>query len=68
MGVNHTANALIVEDIALGAFDAAAVSPVLASKIVIDYLDEAGIIVFWAKGGESLRGVDLGEVDSLGKA
>jgi hypothetical protein len=46
--INFTANAVCVEDISFRAFNTVAVSPILASKIVVDYFDEVGVIVFWA--------------------
>lgn len=63
--VNFAADSIVVEHISLRAFNAVSVGPGLASEVVVDELDEVGVVEFRAKGGEGLRGVDLREVDSL---
>lgn len=66
--IDEAADSLLVEEVSGRALRAASVGPVPAAEVIVDQLDEAGVVVFRAERGQRLGRVDLREVDSLGDA
>jgi hypothetical protein len=65
--VHHAAHSVLVENVAWGTLGAVSVGPGLTSEIVVDELDEVGVVVLGTQRREGLGSVDLGEVDGLGE-